>query len=191
MATSQKSLFSVKISDFSESHLASDIPRNIGTPVYAKPPEAILDRPSGQPGDIWTLACLIYYILGEGKLFESYFGHVDDVIYDMVDALGMLPKRLWDAWQPQDEYRKKAWAPGGTGVQATDAWPLARRIEAMRPLDVVEGMVPAEAAALEELLRGMLKYEPSERITIAEVLGSTFVQRHCLQSRVFEESGAS
>ena len=98
------------ISDFGEAWLSSDAQpkQELNTPVIFLPPEATLDRTLlGFPADIWTLACSIYEIMGERPLFEGFMPDRDDIIAEMVSALGPLPQPWWDAWQARSDFLPK------------------------------------------------------------------------------------
>jgi serine/threonine-protein kinase SRPK3 len=159
----------ILIADFGEA-FRTNPPKALHTPILHLPPEEFFHDKFGPPVDIWTFACTLYEIVGNRALFEAFPASEEGVIADMINTLGMLPMRWWDQWQrnPYYEYFRR---------ESKDLIPLAERIR-----DMGRGKSPGqcefspeEVESLEKLLKAMLRYESSERITADEVMRSEYM----------------
>lgn len=70
------------------------------TPGLDCPPEALFADTILLPmaADIWTIGLALYGVLWERPLFETFGWDRDDIIGEMVNTLGPLPKPCWDRW---------------------------------------------------------------------------------------------
>jgi len=123
----------------------------------------------------------LYEVLGERALFETFAWDPDDILADMVSTLGLPPARWWEKW----ENRKEFFTPSGSWLSNIKRiyTPVSRPLS-QRMWDMGRGETPetsqwdvkrCETRALEELLRGMLKFEPAERWFIKQVLASEYM----------------
>jgi serine/threonine protein kinase len=76
---------------------ASSPPKySLNTPVLYRPPEAVFAEAESKPitsaADIWSLGCTIYGLFSPGTLFEGFFPDEDDMIAEVVSALGISPQ---------------------------------------------------------------------------------------------------
>lgn len=175
----------IKIIDFGEASFSTEKRRELNTPMLLQPPETFFAENIGLPADIWAFACAIFDIFGKRTLFEAFMPHPDDVLVEMISTLGMLPDRWWNKWENRNQYFHS------NGVLNTDnklyfhdePRPLSLRVERMRlnlraPMKKVPEQLNAEdSAGLLNLLTSMLKYEPSKRATVEEVVKSAWVQQ--------------
>jgi serine/threonine-protein kinase SRPK3 len=162
-------------------------------------PELFFDHLKTKPCDIWSLACCIFEIRSGAVLFSSgFFANGASVIEEMINALGPLPEP-WVCHLPEhmsnsmtNENRTLK-----QRVQYIGAWPrwcywtpeqrkqaLLERIpnwhqyENLRPIEeeIHRGPNPHEKLTEEErvdfvdLLGKMLRYNPDERASIADIL---------------------
>lgn len=179
----------ISLADFGEAYIATTQgsssqreqqqqktpPPECHTPQRLRPPEARF-APSelGPASDIWTLACAIFEIAGANPLFfGSFFLTADSVTEDWVDALGRLPDEWWAAW----DARAGIFNEDGERLDRNDdeaRGPIERRFErrsqALRREEGMEEWGDEEVGALLGMLKGMLRYRPAERLTVAEVL---------------------
>lgn len=165
------------IADFGEAYIASEkTPQALNTPVILCPPEALLKICTiGMPADIWALACAIFEILGDRVLFECW-PDPDATLTEIVSAIGQPSETLWKAWQNRHEHFNEdgSWKPSKRG-KARMSRPLDVRIAQMRRGD--QGFTEAEQDALLQLLKGMLTWDPEERLTIADVVHSEWMEK--------------
>ncbi|KAF2155273.1 hypothetical protein K461DRAFT_292145 [Myriangium duriaei CBS 260.36] len=65
-------------------------------PVYARPPEVLLDPPLTSSADIWALGCAIYHLMTLTSLFyvdtfETYEEQIDVQLQVTNEVLGIMP----------------------------------------------------------------------------------------------------
>lgn len=122
------------------------IERCLQTAVMVAAPEVLFDSRSevGKGADVWALGCALVEVFGDGRLVQSFFADREEVIADLVKMLGRMPGR----WDGSDGERT------GTG--------LGGRVKLLQVKEF-------ERMVVERMLEGMMKWEPGERITAAEV----------------------
>jgi serine/threonine-protein kinase SRPK3 len=162
----------ILIADFGEA-FRTNPPDALHTPVLLLPPEDFFHDKFGPPVDIWTFACTLYEIVGNRTLFECFFGSHEKVVADMISTLGMLPMRWLDQWRKHPYYEINR-------LEASDTIPLAQRLRNMGRGNTPEQLEQfefssEEVESLEKLLKAMLRYESSERITADEVMRSEYM----------------
>ena len=173
----------VTINDFGTSFFAKDEknPR-LHTPMLYAPPEDLFSESITTAADIWTLGINLYDIMGERPLFEVIGADRDDIIGEMVSTLGPLPARWWQKWENRNEFFSEdgqSWAHDYCRISTPVSRPLHQRIWEMGRGETPEtcewNVKNGELAALEDLIRRMLSYEPSQRITAAEAMESEYM----------------
>ncbi|KAF8246626.1 kinase-like protein, partial [Wilcoxina mikolae CBS 423.85] len=139
-----------------------DIPKRLGTPVWFAAPEVLFLDPVGPPSDVWALTCLLYKILSGRRLFTSFNGDQDEVLTEMVRILGNLPDCWWKRWEKRSD---EIFQPAFSGHAGDTKTNLHSRLQVLPT-----SLKPEEMSAFEEMLRGMLRFEPSERISAEQVV---------------------
>lgn len=176
---------SIVICDFGEAFMANQGPRHqLHTPLLLCPPEMIfVNASSDKPADVWTLACTIHEIMGERPLFEGFWVDRDDVAAEIVSALGRPPAAWWNGWQHRDEFflEDGIWNVNPMRWHDSRNLSLEERVKLNGRVNDSE-FTPEERAALIELLRAILVYDPEKRMTIQELQGSTWVEQYGLPS---------
>lgn len=179
----------ILVSDYGTSFIVSEeLKPSLHTPALYLPPEDFFNEPITPAADVWTLGVNLYEVLGERPLFETFAWDRDDIIAEMVSTLGLLPPRWWDKWTNRGEFFK----PDGSWIPASElrriTTPVSRPLH-QRMWDMGRGETPAncewdveggEMRALEELLAGMLAFEPAQRLTAEEVMASEYVTKWAL-----------
>jgi serine/threonine protein kinase len=88
------------VADYGTSLVVSQTPSlTLYTPALYAPPENFFKDPITIPtaADVWTLGVILYDVLGERPLFETFVWDLDDIVAEMVNTLGRLPERWWDS----------------------------------------------------------------------------------------------
>ncbi|KAK2591041.1 hypothetical protein QQS21_011273 [Conoideocrella luteorostrata] len=172
----------ITISDYGTSFpVATERSHELHTPPLFLPPEAFFHEPITLAADIWTLGVGLYEILGERPLFETFNGDRDDIFADIISTLGHPPARWWNNWVNRKEFFQPdgSWIHNLERVYTPVFRPLRQRI-----WDMGRGVTPeicnwdvqgGETQALEEVIRGMLAYEPSERLTAEQLMKSEYM----------------
>jgi serine/threonine-protein kinase SRPK3 len=169
----------IVINDFSRSFPQRER-HAVRTPVRFLAPETMFEGVSGQPADVWGLACSIFEILGDFHLFPVYGDDWDELIMMMIRTIGWIPDDWWRRWTTRGNYFRD----DGTFVRPTRFFPtrfwvgLGVRIVTMRlsphPGQVAFGR--EEIDALEDMLKGMMRYRPWHRSTASEAAASRWMQ---------------
>ncbi|PGH16620.1 hypothetical protein AJ80_05122 [Polytolypa hystricis UAMH7299] len=148
----------------------------------ATPPEALFPgEPLSFPVDIWSLGCAIWNIIGVRPLFDQFAITTDWMITEHVTVLGRLPSRWWEKW----DSRFECFNGDGTPRNIEEVGPLwAERLEqfVQEPGQSrgMEEIGNEEKAALLTMLKGMLVFEPGERLTVEQVMESKWIKEWAL-----------
>lgn len=176
----------VILSDFGESFMPASVERfHSNTPLSFRPPEARFpSKPLGFAADIWSLACLIWEILGARPLFESTMATDDEVLADMIDLLGKPPHQWWTQWDARSNFYTEdgmsslKLAP--ERLQDTGRWGWNERLEfcIQKPRRDAgfEEISEQEWASLLAMLQSMMRFEPDQRATAKELLQSDWIK---------------
>jgi serine/threonine protein kinase len=179
------------ISDFGEAFDPSSktrLGKDSHVPLAKRAPEAFFepDQPLSYASDVWSLGTAIWGIIGMKNLFSDD-EPPNSTVAQQIDLLGAdhLPPTWKSIWQrPQSEilaedrrphppeWKREPWPPLDT---AFEKFVQKYRRE--------EGYVPFEAdetAAILALMRGMLRFDPKERLTIEEALQSEWMVKWAL-----------
>lgn len=185
----------ILLSDFGESfspYSVNRIMRDCHIPAASCPPEVKFEPLAtfSFSADIWSLAIAIWYIVGADALFGNEFVSEDEMVCQQVDVLGPLPKKWFKDWENGPEFFNENGLPKG----GRQLWPSLEKIfeeflQKYRRHDGVGELGEEEKVAFLELMRRMLRFEPDERPTIAEVLQSEWVTKWVMPD--FERSRAS
>lgn len=181
----------VIISDYGTSFVISQTQSpTLHTPALYAPPEEHFQEPITHPAaaDIWTLGISLYEVLGERPLFETFACDPDDIISEMISTLGQPPKRWWDSWSARPEFFNEdgSWIPVADFKRIKT--PVFRRLN-QRLWDMGRGetektcvwdVAGGEMRALEDMLRGMLAFEPAERPTAEQLLECEYMRKWAL-----------
>lgn len=149
------------------------------TPIQIVAPEAILDRekPLGFASDIWSLGCMIWATLGVYPFLNADL-NADHAITSLVDALGPLPDEWWQRWEAADktELFVKNGIPKEGRYPNTFEGRYEDCIEKPRRDFGAELFSPDEREAIFEMIKGMLRFDPGERMTADQVLETRWMR---------------
>lgn len=141
------------------------------------PPEAIFEpkAPLSYSADVWSLATAIWEILGMKVVFSTDVPY-DEVIAHWMDVLGPMPWERFEKWDERgrffDESRR---AVEGRYVWANLEGAFEECVRVYRRKHKMGDFNDDEMVAILELMRGMLKFRPEERLTVEEVLRSEWM----------------
>jgi serine/threonine protein kinase len=172
----------IRISDFGTSFIwPSDHSPQLHCPPLYLPPEDFFQEPITLAADVWTTGLTLYEILGERPLLESFASDRDDLLADMMSTLGLPPTRWWDQWASRKEFFKMdgTWLGDPKRIYDPGWRPLRQRLWQMGRGETPEtcewDVASGELQALEDLLKGMLKFEPAERLTAEQMMESEYM----------------
>ena len=190
---------SILIIDFGQSFFLDSPPSSgLGTPWSYRAPEAIFDLEASVYSDIWALGCIIFEIRAGEQLFEAFWQEPDEILDQLVRALGKLPEPWWQAWDGKANHHSEEDLP------LASSYSLQDHVKSIGSEDAIDDksdlaatqnanncksesgglsadkktalskpqgakLSLAEVASLYDLLSKMLKYESEERMTAEEV----------------------
>ncbi|EED18306.1 conserved hypothetical protein [Talaromyces stipitatus ATCC 10500] len=168
-----------KITDFGSSFFLGKEPSTLHTPAVLCPPEIVFRGKVNSSADIWTLGCTLYDMLGERPLFETWADDPDEVIGGDGEHLGKLSTRVWQQWEKRPEFFLEGgiWNPNFSCIQPSVFRPLSQRLWQMGRGETLQTceLDEMEMDSLRSLLRAMLAYEPSRRITADGAINSDWI----------------
>ncbi|KAK4040830.1 kinase domain-protein [Parachaetomium inaequale] len=148
------------------------------TPLEIRPPEARFApaTPLSFASDIWSLGCTVWALLAHRSLFDAlWLASEDNVAAQWVDVVGVgcLPAEWWGVWEAWPKYFTEV-GPGRQPVGGRRAWSLGRRYEEWvvepRRERGLATMGDGEREAFLGMVRGMLAFQPRDRLSAKEVL---------------------
>ncbi|KAL2755731.1 hypothetical protein ACRALDRAFT_2082880, partial [Sodiomyces alcalophilus JCM 7366] len=155
------------------------------THLENRPPEARFEpaKPLTFSSDIWSLALMVFEMMGSGPFMSSFFFvNQNKVTTDHIDALGPLPQEWWDEWEW--EAKTKYFTQNGQPSGGREGWTLKMRfdfsIQEPREREGTPHMDDDESRAFLEMMEGMLRFRPEERMTSEQVLRSEWVTKWAL-----------
>ncbi|KAK4125520.1 kinase-like protein [Parathielavia appendiculata] len=165
------SLATVQIIDFGCAFLSDSPPPTLGCPVEFFPPELLFGCPASTKSDVWQLAALVYYTSTSQYMFQVGFQILTHLVAFIVRHHGPVPAH----WKGKFEWSKYGLAQPGQPVDPSpepDWWWSEDR----RPTPSLEDrfakrasyLSAAQRDELARLLRDMVAWEPSRRISAGE-----------------------
>ena len=169
----------ILLNDFGESFQPAVTPQaSSRLPPHLRSPELFLDPEAlvSFPAEIWSLACVIFDIMGAAPMFHTWLQSEDAILADHVDALCRLPDEWWASW----ENRAKFFDDHDQRVGDDPPRSLEERLEysiqgPRREFGMAE-MDEEEKQAFLELMRSMLKFRPEDRVSAQQVLESEWMR---------------
>lgn len=123
---------------------------------------------------------MVWEVMGDGPFMSSFLFNWDEVIADQVDALGPLPQEWWEKWEAKLNEFEENGQPKGQ----REYWSLERRfhmnIQDPRMEEGTEQMDNDESHAFLDMIKGMLRFRPEERLTADQVLRSEWMSKWAL-----------
>lgn len=178
----------IKIIDFGEASFLPHDRKELNTPLPFRAPESFFGGSLGPAADVWAFGCMVFNLFGQGQLFDAFVPSQDLILAEMVGALGTLPSQWWDRWGKRDLFFPSDGLPntGDAPWHAEELKPLAMRIQEIT-LDREHGseekpgaFTPEELTNLQNLLTMVLRYIPSERATVEEILKLEWINQYVL-----------
>ncbi|KAF5612836.1 kinase domain protein [Fusarium subglutinans] len=152
------------------------------THLQNRPPEAKFDpkKPLTFSSDIWSLGLMVWEVMGDGPFMSGFLFNWDEVTTDQVDALGPLPQEWWEKWEAKSDGFEEDGQPKGQ----REFWSLERRFKLHFPdprmEEGSEKMDNDESHAFLDMIKGMLRFRPEERMTTDQVLRSKWMSKRAL-----------
>ena len=170
----QALLGDVRIIDFGQCFNMDDPPKGLGIPMPYFPPELCFGYAPSKATDVWALACIIFEVQIRQRLVPMVFESFELLIGMLRFTLGVLPS----AWisKYSDDYAGEVLQGKGAPEIWFDStepleWPLTSTVH-----EKASHLSLAKKEELLDLLRAMLAFEPTERISVADVLNHAWLR---------------
>ncbi|KAF3324689.1 serine/threonine-protein kinase AFC2-like protein [Carex littledalei] len=165
---------SIKVIDFGGTTVDSPQNTYVVSTRHYRAPEVILGLGWGYPCDIWSVGCIIVELCSGDVLFQT---HEDlEHLAMMEKVLGPLPGHmLRRADRHAEKFVKRGrlnWPEGCMSVKSMEAVLKVPRLK-----NIVRENVDHSASDLVDLLHGLLRYDPSDRLSAREALRHPFFTR--------------
>ncbi|KAK8238670.1 kinase-like protein, partial [Phyllosticta capitalensis] len=159
----------VKIVDFGESFLKGKAPETVDTTQCLKPPEVMFGDPLDHRLDMWSMGCLLFeLVVSHRPFFTECWGPITTKVYaeDVLDHL--VPQEIPERWRGQLGGLERAAESSGE----LDVRNSLKQLYFNCPFDFqgAERFSRKDIIKVGELVSRMLRLEPAERATAAEIL---------------------
>ena len=167
------SLATIQIVDFGCAFSSNSPPPTLGCPVQFFPPELLFGCPASTKSDVWQLAALVYFTSASQYMFQVGFQIFTHLVAFVVQHHGPVPAH----WKGKFDWSKYGLVlpgqPVGPSPETEPDWwwsddkPPTRSLED-RFAERASYLDAAQREELARLLRDMVAWEPSRRISAAE-----------------------
>lgn len=151
------------------------------TPLEIRPPEARFEptKPLAFASDVWSLGCMIWAILGVKPFLGAWLFGPESAAAAQIDALGPMPDEWWEKWEART--KTESFDGNGKPKPGRGVWTFEQRfedsIQQPRKEGGMEMIAEDERRAIFEMVRGMLKFSPGDRVSAHQVLETEWMRR--------------
>ncbi|XP_064947431.1 serine/threonine-protein kinase AFC2-like isoform X3 [Musa acuminata AAA Group] len=142
---------------------------------HYRAPEVILGLGWSYPCDMWSVGCILVELCSGEALFQTHENLEHMAMMERV--LGPLPQNMLKrADRHAEKYVRRGrlnWPEGAASRESIKAVQKLPRLQ-----NIVMQHVDHSAGDAIDLLQGLLRYEPSERMTALEALGHPFFTKN-------------
>ncbi|PON76478.1 Serine/threonine protein kinase [Parasponia andersonii] len=162
----------IKLIDFGSTTYDNQNHSSIVSTRHYRAPEVILGLGWSYPCDMWSLGCILVELCSGDALFQTHENLEHLAMMERV--LGPLPEHMIQrANRGAEKYFKR-----GTRLNWPEGAVSRESIRAVKKLDCLKELVSqhveSSRSSLIDLLHGLLKYDPSERLTARQALDHPF-----------------
>ncbi|GAA0138613.1 non-receptor serine/threonine protein kinase [Lithospermum erythrorhizon] len=164
----------IKVIDFGSTTCNKQDQSYIVSTRHYRAPEVILGLGWSYACDIWSVGCIIVELCTGDALFQTH----DDLehLAMMERVLGPLPQHMLNkADRHADKYLRRNRLDWPEGAASRDSIRAVHKLPRLQNL--IMEHVDHSAGDLINLLQGLLKYDPSDRLTASEALRHPFFSR--------------
>ncbi|XP_031479967.1 serine/threonine-protein kinase AFC2 isoform X2 [Nymphaea colorata] len=165
----------IKVIDFGSTTYDSQDHNYVVSTRHYRAPEVILGLGWSYPCDIWSVGCILVELCSGEALFQTHENLEHLAMMERV--LGAIPQHILKRVDRHAEkYVRRGtrldWPEGATSRESIKAVSKLPRLQ-----NLVMLHVDHSAGDLIDLLQGLLRYDPSERLTAREALRHPFFSR--------------
>ncbi|KAL3342799.1 hypothetical protein AABB24_026705 [Solanum stoloniferum] len=168
----------IKVIDFGSTTYDRQNQTYVVSTRHYRAPEVILGLGWTYPCDIWSVGCILVELCSGEALFQTHENL--EHLAMMEKVLGPLPQHMLKRVDRQAEkYVRRGrldWPEGATSRDSIKAVLKLARLQ-----NIIMQHVDHSAGDLINLLQGLLRYDPSERLTAREALRHPFFTRDQLR----------
>ncbi|XVF35498.1 hypothetical protein REPUB_Repub18cG0150700 [Reevesia pubescens] len=162
----------IKLIDFGSTAFDNQNHSTIVSTRHYRAPEIILGLGWSYPCDIWSVGCILIELCTGEALFQTHENLEHLAMMERV--LGPIPEHMIQrANRGAEKYFR-----GGSRLNWPEGTVSRESIRAVNKLDHLKNMVSQHVESsrysLADLLEGLLKYDPSERLTARQALNHPF-----------------
>ncbi|XP_072004008.1 dual specificity protein kinase CLK3 isoform X2 [Engystomops pustulosus] len=159
----------IRVIDFGSATFDHEHHSTIVATRHYRPPEVILELGWAQPCDVWSLGCILFEYYTGSTLFQTHDNREHLVMMERI--LGPLPRRMVYKTKKQKYFQNGSLIWDETSA---DGRYVNKNCHPLRTYKREDSL---EHAELFDLLRRMLEYSPTLRITLDEALRHPFFSR--------------
>ncbi|NXX34749.1 CLK3 kinase, partial [Nicator chloris] len=174
---------SIRVADFGSATFDHEHHTTIVATRHYRPPEVILELGWAQPCDVWSTGCILFEYYRGFTLFQTHENREHLVMMEKI--LGPLPSHM------VHKTRKQKYFHNGNLVWDENTSDGRYVQENCKPLRTYMLHDSLEHAQLFDLMRRMLEFDPSRRITFSEALLHPFFAGLSAEERMLCGRGAS
>ncbi|GMN58600.1 hypothetical protein TIFTF001_027693 [Ficus carica] len=171
----------VKVIDFGSTTYERQDQNYIVSTRHYRAPEVILGLGWSYPCDIWSVGCILVELCTGEALFQTHENLEHLAMMERV--MGLLPQHmLRRVNRHAEKYVRKCrldWPEGATSRESIKAVQKLPRLQ-----NLIMQHVDHSAGDLIHLLQGLLKYDPSDRLSAREALRHPFFSRDHLRREI-------
>ncbi|XP_028951224.1 serine/threonine-protein kinase AFC1-like isoform X3 [Malus sylvestris] len=164
----------IKVIDFGSTAYEHQEHNYIVSTRHYRAPEVILGLGWSYPCDIWSVGCILIELCSGEALFQTHENLEHLAMMERV--LGPMPQHMLKrADRHAEKYVRRGrldWPEGATSRESIKAVLKLHRLQ-----NIVMQHVDHSAGDLIDLLQGLLKFDPSSRLTAPEALRHPFFTR--------------
>ncbi|XP_041022487.1 serine/threonine-protein kinase AFC3-like isoform X2 [Juglans microcarpa x Juglans regia] len=169
----------IKLIDFGSTAFDNQNHSSIVSTRHYRAPEVILGLGWSYPCDLWSVGCILIELCSGGALFQTHENLEHLAMMERV--LGPLPEHMVKrADRGAEKYFRRGsrlnWPEGAVSRESIRA---VNKLYCLK--DLVSQHVVSSRSSLTDLLQGLLKYDPSERLTARQALSHPFFQNQTLR----------
>jgi serine/threonine protein kinase len=170
--------------DFGAAFYDYERPDQIFTPAPFASPEILFGGELTSAVDKWAFGCILYELCADRSLVKLLFGWNNDAMKDQVAMLGKPPDALWQKWEGKDKYFHPNGTPREAQGRRLKVHPLSLK-QRVRNLEKPliergygtgddEAPLPSELQNLYDLLKGVITYDASSRLSFEAIQAHPF-----------------
>ncbi|XP_020576875.1 serine/threonine-protein kinase AFC2-like isoform X3 [Phalaenopsis equestris] len=165
----------VKVIDFGSTTYDSQDHNYIVSTRHYRAPEVILGLGWSYPCDVWSLGCILVELCSGEALFQTHENLEHLAMMERV--FGPIPRHMMKrADRHAEKYFRRTrlnWPEGASSRESINAVHKMLRLQ-----NIIMKYVDRSAGDLIDLLQGLFKYEPAERLTAREALRHPFFRNN-------------